>query len=727
MKKRDKETKKTIRDKMQSFDEQVALPEELGSRAIVEQLDSKDVKTKKKSYKGAVRRIAAAAAALVVLVGAFSFYHFFQGRVTIEFDHEAGLASASSNEEIISIFKQMKTEARLERYRNFSFGDILGMKSKSDAALPESFDEVKGEMVGDNAGGSEKSDYGETNVQVKGVDEPDVLKNDGKYLYIVATTGESVGIYDALPADKMKKITTITKENSRFYSINSIFVSGELLVVLGEGTQIVEGEETENEMSESRPYGSGIYSYGRRVSFCDIYDLGDISKPKLVKSLEQDGNLITARRVGDEIYVLSSYNVDVFSDNLEEDCLPRFKHNGEEEVIGVKDINITEKPDPGYLIASGTRLDDLTAEPNKKAVLGGGHEAYCTADSLFAARTVYEKVKDSENEGALPDIWREPSNYKTEIYSFDIGGGKITFKNSGLVDGEILNQFSMDKHEGYFRLATTSGSWERSSNNVFVLNEKLETVGAVKNIAPGERIFAVRFMGDTAYMVTFEQTDPFFVLDLKDPKNPKLLGELKIPGFSSYLHPVGDGLVLGIGQNGDDRGTLPGVKLSLFDVNDPTAPKEIDKLIIKGQTETAAMHNHRAFLTLPADKGFAIPIVRYDKRDFGFDRESSGGDESISSSYSGDGYYFSSFESFEIKDNLILPLVSYREVNKDNYTYGYGGIYRGTYIGENMYTASALALTAYNMADGKVLSTIETEYAATYREYDVGYDEYVNE
>lgn len=731
MKNTDKETEKIIQDKMQSFDEEVQLPKKLSRQAIVERLETNDVKVKKKSYKGAVRRIAAAAAALAVVVGALSLYNFFQGGTPIKFEDDAGLASASNNEEIVALFKQMKKEAKREEIRNFSFGDIFNnMKTKSDAALPESIEEGRGEVDysgNDQGGQGEKSDYGETNVQVKGVDEPDVLKNDGKYLYVVATTGESVSIYDAQPADRMKKIATIKKENSEYYSISSIFVSGKLLVVLGEDTQVLGQEETEKERSQSRYYYSEIYRYGRRVSFCDIYDLSDISKPKLVKSLVQDGSLITARRVGDEIYVLSSYGVDVFSDKLEEECLPRLKVDGEEEIIGAKDINITENPDPGYLVVSGLKLNDLTAEPNKKAVLGGGSEAYCTADSLFAARTVYEKAKIFGNDGAMPEIWREPSNYKTEIFSFAIGGGEIKFKNSGLVDGTILNQFSMDKHEGYFRIATTSGSWEKSSNNVFVLNEKLETVGALKNIAPGERIFGVRFMGDTAYMVTFEQTDPFFVLDLKDPKNPKLLGELKIPGFSSYLHPVGDGLVLGIGQNGDDRGTLPGVKLSLFDVNDPTAPKEIDKLIIKGQTNTEAMYNHRAFLNLPDNKGFAIPIVRYDKTPMVYEREQKEGGDSFSVPNPGNSYFFTSFESFEIIDKKIQPLVSYREANKDNYTYGYGGIYRGTYIGENMYTVSTMALTAYNMADGKILSTVETEYTTGHREYDVGYGDSVIE
>ncbi|HOO25291.1 MAG TPA: beta-propeller domain-containing protein [Clostridiales bacterium] len=725
MKKEIKETKETIRQKMDSFKENEALPENLAPDVIVGKLNEKEIKPLPKIGKAAVRRIAAMAAALVVVIGAVSVYGFFIGGKPFEFD--SSINEAGSKAEIVSLFKQMKKRERRENLKDFRLNFSLGAQ-KSDTALPEgSMDDGSADNVYD-VSGEKDSLFGETNVQVKGVDEPDVLKNDGKYLYIVSTGGTSVDIYSALPADQMKKVASIKRKEGDSYSISYVFVKDKTLAVLGERRESTEDEDYVPGESPDTPYRY-FFRYGKLISFCDIYDIGDTEKPKLVKTVEQDGSLITARRVGDELYVLSSYEVDVFSKTLEDDCMPRVGSDGDLSELDVKDINITKDPDPGYLVVSSINLNDPKAEPGKKAVLGGGHEAYCTADGIFVARTVY-KPKTEKNSGgdradmAPIEIMEFSGRYVTEIYNFSIDPGKVEFKNSGQVEGQILNQFSMDKHEGYFRIATTSGMWQNSSSSIFVLNDKLETVGAVKNIAPGERIFGVRFMGEVAYVVTFEQTDPFFIIDLKDPKNPKILGELKIPGFSSYLHPINENLVLGIGQNGDDRGTLPGIKLSLFDVSDPTKPKEADRLIIKGETSTVAMHNHRAFLNLPGGTSFAIPVLNHGVRiGLPYEGITGGEEDGFAAPYEGNVSFHTSFESFEIKDGKIHPLVSYKEADRENSrAYDYEGIYRGTYIGEYVYTVSAAAVTAYNMADGKVLSSVENKDAVLYRDYEIVYD-----
>jgi len=286
----------------------------------------------------------------------------------------------------------------------------------------------------------------------------------------------------------------------------------------------------------------------------------------------------------------------------------------------------------------------------------------------------------------------------------------------------------MDEYNGYFRIATTSGDWQNSSSNVFVLNDKLEVVGKIQNIAPKERIFAVRFMGDTGYVVTFEQTDPLFVLNLSDPKAPQITGELKIPGFSTYLHPVTDTLLIGIGQNGNDKGTLPGIKLSLFDVSDPKVPKEIDKLIMEGNCSSEAMNNHRAFMTYPEKGLFGIPVLKYnnyvyyDQKPATNDSLSDGVASSAVAPYPGENYMVSSFETFTVQGGKIVPVMSYIENNRQSgsgYNY-YGSITRGTYVDDTIYTLSNTALTSFDMASGSALGSLKITQPV-YNYYDYGY------
>jgi uncharacterized secreted protein with C-terminal beta-propeller domain len=178
----------------------------------------------------------------------------------------------------------------------------------------------------------------------------------------------------------------------------------------------------------------------------------------------------------------------------------------------------------------------------------------------------------------------------------------IGYSGGGMVQGSLLNQFSMDEFDGNLRVATTEWSGE-SLNSVYILDRNMNLIGSIENLAPGERIFSARFMGDMGYIVTFRQIDPLFVLDLSDPENPQVTGELKVPGFSNYLHPISKDVLLGIGQDVDENtGVQQGIKLSLFDVSDSGKPKEIKNLIL-GETGSYAevLHNHKALMLKPQD------------------------------------------------------------------------------------------------------------------------------
>ncbi|NLX94423.1 MAG: hypothetical protein GXZ02_11385, partial [Clostridiales bacterium] len=669
------------------------------------------------------------------------------------------IKTAKSEKQIVDLFNKMSKDAK--RKDNFSLRGFFGSKSADAVGEDYNFQEAAGSQD-TTTKYPQQSNHGETNVQVKGIDEPDVMKNDGKYLYTVAN-GMAVNIYSLLPADNMKLTSAIKFGNSPGKSeyASSLFVKDDLLVVFTQvntytvyeqptGRQddetvsppspdeipsdVVEpapgsdpgsnpgapaseapdsiepitavAPDMQSDIAPAPDYYRGYYN-GRDVSTCIVYDISNTAAPKEIKRFSQDGSFISARLIGSELYVLSSYAVSLYTDaKLDDICIPMVGVDGESQRIPVRDISITENPEPSYLVVCGIKLDDLKAAPDKKAVLGGGAEAYCTPDSLFASRTVYS------SSGLIND-----TDYFTEIYRFAIGGGKVEYKNSGKVAGHVLNQFSMDEHKGYFRIATTQGDWQKTSSNVFVLNKELEIVGKVENIAPKERIFAVRFMGDAGYVVTFEQTDPLFVLNLSDPKAPKITGELKIPGFSTYLHPVTDTLLMGIGQNGDENGTLPGIKLSLFDVSDPASPKEVDKLIIQGNSSSEAMNNHKAFMVYPEKGIFGIPVLRYNPEVYYDKNPQADGSVSSGSSIGGSAYILSSFETFTVQDSKIVPVMSYREnIGRLDNNYNFSGISRGTYVNDTIYTLSGVALTSFDIVSGKVLGALKVTPPTNYRD-----------
>jgi inhibitor of cysteine peptidase len=256
--------------------------------------------------------------------------------------------------------------------------------------------------------------------------------------------------------------------------------------------------------------------------------------------------------------------------------------------------------------------------------LGSGHDTYMSKESLYIAVTKYATL-ETDNRSDIAFGFHATD---TEIFKFVVDGLNVDFLAAGTVPGRLLNQFSMDEFEGHFRIATTEGqAWDErnpSANHLHVLNQEMKTVGSVEDLARGERIYSVRFMGDKAYMVTFKETDPLFVLDVSDPTNPTVLGELKIPGFSNYLHPYDENHLIGFGQHtklvkekGDTspRVLTDGVKISMFDVTDPLNPKEKFTQIIGGRgTYSPLNHDHKALLFNKKKNIFAFPIMIYEDK-----------------------------------------------------------------------------------------------------------------
>jgi len=300
---------------------------------------------------------------------------------------------------------------------------------------------------------------------------------------------------------------------------------------------------------------------------------------------------------------------------------------------------------------------------------------------------------------------------KTVIHKIGINKNKLEYKANGSVTGNVLNQFSMDEHNGYFRIATTKNrTWSRfeeenfdSYTNLYILDENLNSIGKVENLAAGERIYSVRFMQDRAYMVTFKQTDPLFVIDVKDPENPKVLGELKIPGFSNYLHPYDNETLIGIGKDTAENEwggvTTKGLKFSLFDVKDVASPKEIDTYIIgDAGSESVALSDHKAFLFSRDKNLLVVPaIVRESKN------ENSWGDIT----FSGALVFGISKDGFELKGRIShLEEKDVDIFNRGGYNYNMG-VKRSLYINNVLYTFSDYYLKMNNLENLDLVKNLE--------------------
>jgi len=523
-------------------------------------------------------------------------------------------------------------------------------------------------------------DYSTTNIQVAGVDEADIIKTDGNYIYAVVKN--DVYIIKAYPANEAKVLVKLAFKNQP----QDLYLAGDRLVIYGRDQELMSQPVYKNFVRQ------------RGYTFVKVFDVSDKQNPKQIRDLNFEGEYFNSRLIGDYLYmVLNNYDYGYLAN---EPLLPRIFQNG--EVVsnscsdGVKcfmpDVYRFKIPYENYNLVSLVSVNvknsqqplqgELYLTPSSQNMYVSPENIYLTYTKYISeyelAFDVYQelvipklsadqqaKVKEIQNtadyilapaekqnkinsivenyitglaqaeqeqlqkemEASLTakynDIAAELE--KTVIQKVAIKAGRLEYQNSGEVTGAILNQFSMDEQDGFLRVATTKNrQWlsftdneDESSSNVYVLDKGLKQVGALEKLAPGERIYAARFMQNRVYLVTFKQTDPLFAIDLKDPKNPKVLGELKIPGFSTYLHPYSDTILIGLGKDAEDRGTAgvltKGLKLALFDVADVSKPKEITSYVLGGRgSESLALYEHKAFLFSKEKNLLAIPVYLRD-------------------------------------------------------------------------------------------------------------------
>src|SRR3989338_7214274 len=509
-----------------------------------------------------------------------------------------------------------------------SYGGYYGRGAEIRAAVASDSATAKAESAAPSASGTGEraGDYSKTNIQVEGGDEPDIVKNDGKYIYVV--TGNKVIVLDAFPAEDMEIISELEFKDG----VRNIFINKDKLIIFTNHYEYIDSGIPCR--TERFAIGLRCGGYSKQETIVNVYDTSDRKDPKLEDEIKIEGNFVDARMIEENVYLISQKWI-----NLNWFGMPRYEINGIEKVVDARQVNYIDAPDENYVFNFITSINLEDGEVNNEVYLmGSSNVIYVSQDNIYISYMkqlsqkyylekyvekvvlpilpneeseevievmdsdgkIWEKSNEineiledylfsdgeeiinevMEYEELLEDFYEEMSreSEKTIIHKIGIDDGEIDYEIRGEIPGNVLNQFSMDEFEGYFRVvATTGNSWSGTSfNHLYVLDEDLKIVGSVEDLAKGERIYSARFLGERAYMVTFRQVDPLFAIDLSDPENPKVLGELKITGYSGYLHPYDEDHLIGIGMEATEQGRVQGVKVSLFDVSNAGDPKEVD-------------------------------------------------------------------------------------------------------------------------------------------------------
>ena len=520
-------------------------------------------------------------------------------------------------------------------------------------------------------------DFSTTNIQVEGVDEADFVKNDGKNIYVVS--GNKIAIVEAYPAEDAEIVSEIEFKDLSiseiFINDDKLVVFGHENIQLEQAdVKCAAGErciqpyprykdvmfvrvfdvsdrsnpelsrnlEIDGRYINSRMIGNQVYVISQQgmyyrddqpipvpliaegtstkttkeisasdIYYFDEYDYSYMLTTVMSLDLTEDGGFETM-----SILMGYSQNIFVSQDNIYITYMKTLSPIYYQELMIEKVFIASFPKNIADQIKSIQDSDIDSFEKNNK--MQEAVEKYTGALNNEEKQELEQKmqVKMAEVE---QEIAKETQ--KTVIHRISIDDGDIKHEASGTAPGRALNQFSMDEYDDHFRIATTvGGTWGRfgqsqSTNNVYVLDMDMDIVGSVEDLAPGESIYSVRFLGEKAYMVTFKKVDPLFVIDLSDPENPEVLGKLKIPGYSDYLHPYDENHVIGVGKEAvaadqGDFGWYQGVKIALFDVSDVNNPREVAKVEIGDRgTDSYALHDHKAFLFSKSKNLLVIPIL----------------------------------------------------------------------------------------------------------------------
>jgi len=598
-------------------------------------------------------KLAAAVLCLALAVGiAIPFAGNFKGKEIEATKKDSVFVSENKATDYTDIYKkvrELKVQARTEWFVDTDDVIMYDAESTTDGAASAPATGIAVESDKSTNTTVDKvdkgEDYSETNNQVEGVDEADIVKTNGKYIYSLSAKNELLRIIKA--GEKPEQVATIKIKDADYYNQN-MYLKDDRLVIFGD---------------------TYTYITSKADSIATIYDVSNPENPKKLTECVQNGFYSDSRLIGNKLYMISNYdvNANLVSFLSPKSYVPAIECKDYSGAVPADSVYISD--DCNRLIYTVISAYDITEGTlcSTQSILGGTYTVYCSTENIITAGYT--------------------NGDETKITRYSIADGIITLKAEGTLKGSLLNQFSIDEHNGYFRFVTTHyGMVEvrddndtvsmrnEQVNGVYIYDGELKVVGKIENLAPDERVYSVRFMGDIAYFVTFRQVDPLFSADLSDPVNPKIIGKLKIPGFSSYLHPYGDGKLLGIGMDADEQtGRTEAVKLSMFDISDPSNVTESAKKSLDIYY-SEALDNHKAVL-IDAKRniiGFSGYV------DYGMK------------------YYIYALEKGEFTEKAVITV---KDINAHSV--------RGIYIGDKFYIIEDEAISVYDLKSFKLIYKLD--------------------
>lgn len=584
-----------------------------------------------------IKYLSACAAVIVLVLVGINYLNMDSGSLDNPYiAKQPVIENDIEKETVVEIAKLPKFESMeqlkdvIKENGGYSATDYMGIGTNKELAFDTIEQAVETETADATVSKSEtvnslsdvvRGDYSTTNVQVENVDEADIIKTDGEYIYYVSNNKVYI-----INADNLEVVSEIEvkREDERF-NISEIYLNENKLVLIGTSSIILEPIVVNSEEEKTNSLIARVdYTSSAKAM---VYDIENKNEPENVREVALEGRYIDSRMIGENLYLISRKNAFYYDHTEDYSLLPNIQDTiiGEPKTIDCTDIAYFEGTKDNNFMMVGSFNINNDEEVFVETFFGAGNLVYANEKNLYLTQSHYDGDTN-----------------KTAIYRFALDENKMILTARGEVKGTLNNQFSMDEYDGNLRVATTSTvvikpnvteeigdgimrttiGESTTTNNLYVLNEKLEEIGKIENLANDERIYSVRFIGKIGYIVTFKQIDPLFIIDLSDPTNPVVKGELKIPGYSSYLHPYDENHIIGIGYNTKDNGrggvTNASMKMSMFDVSDLENPKEIFNTDIGGEyASSELLYNHKALFYKKSEDliGFPVTYRDYDYRD----------------------------------------------------------------------------------------------------------------
>lgn len=542
-------------NRLKSETEDIKIPKSLKPEEIEKKLAQSDTCKKRMIAKRPWMALAAAACCVIVCLAAYRM-HSYEKPVENK-DTPSASAVKGNTSEIKSADSYDDIYAYLEKSQESYYSE-----ESSQIAADSSPQSLGQEKSAYKSAYAESADYSDTNVRQEGVDEADVVKTDGTYIYTLTDNKETLSIVDT--REGLKTVGEIRADGLQ--EIAEFYIKDGKLMLIGYNSETIDNGT-----------GRDIYQPVQSTKVI-TYDVTDAAKPEKEGEVTQSGFYTSSRMEGDYLYLFSQYYTDAYTDSSRPETFVPMVNGAvlERDRIYLPPFEMAQM----YEVVTSVNIQKPDQTADSKAIFAKGGTLYVSSSNIYWYETSYGENAFENSE-------------TTTIRKLSFDEGKIEAVAQGEIAGYINDSFSIDEYDGYLRAVTTASD----VNHVYVLDEELKVIGTIKNLAKDERVYSARLLGDTGYFVTFKETDPLFSVDFSDPENPRILGELKIPGFSEYLHFYGDNLLLGIGMDVDEEtGTASGVKLSMFDISDNTDVKEKHTYVMENVYSADVLYDYKAVL-----------------------------------------------------------------------------------------------------------------------------------